>query len=146
MACESCRSQARALVRMANRASHSTLSSAAVISTTGLPTMTSSVPRIRMATRAPSTRSFSSTASRDLLGGFGRSIGDSYRVIGASERLFKLCAKPAAYKISAKTRSSDTVERLEDGEEIGQPLEPNNVWHQSTSPPRLSLRSLRKQY
>ncbi|KAH7328548.1 thiolase-like protein [Stachybotrys elegans] len=123
MACESCRTQARSLARLAARARASAPKAAA----------SSAVPfRLPVhASRAQPTRSFSSTSSRNLLKGFGTSIASSYRLLGASEQLYKVCAKPANYKITADARKNDTVERREDGEEVGEPLDASNVWHKT---------------
>lgn len=63
----------------------------------------------------------------------GASLGESYRVLGASEKLYKVCAKPADYHITDEARNNDQVERLEDGEELGKPIDADNVWHKSTS-------------
>ncbi|KFA55845.1 hypothetical protein S40293_01981 [Stachybotrys chartarum IBT 40293] len=126
MACESCRSQTRALVRIVARAKVSKPS------TTTIPSMMSALSHVRpssSSSRIPSVRYFSDTSSKQVLGGFGRSMTDSYRVIGASERLYKFCAKPADYRIPAEARKNDQVERLEDGEEVGRPVDPGNVWH-----------------
>jgi cytochrome b pre-mRNA-processing protein 3 len=78
-----------------------------------------------------STRWFSSTPQRKILG-IGASLGESYRVLGASEKLYKICAQPADYHITEEARNNDQVERLEDGEELGKPIDPDNVWHKST--------------
>ena len=61
----------------------------------------------------------------------GASLGESYRVLGASEKLYKVCAMPADYHITEEARKNDQVERLEDGEELGKPIDPENVWHKS---------------
>ncbi|KAL6859592.1 ubiquinol-cytochrome C chaperone domain-containing protein [Trichoderma novae-zelandiae] len=123
MACESCRSQARTLLRVASRTSASRSSRAArpVL----LPLLNAHAP-----VRAPSSsRGFGSTSSRKILGGLGSSIGESYRVLGASERIFKACSKVADYRITEEERKNDQVERLEDGEEIGRSVEEGNIWH-----------------
>lgn len=129
MACESCRSQARTLLRVANRTSILSRSSAAARSNF-LPLLSAPV---QVQTPPPS-RSFSSTGSKKILG-IGGSIGESYRVIGASERIFKACSKAADYRITEEERKNDQVERLEDGEEIGRSLEEGNIWHSSMTPP-----------
>lgn len=66
-------------------------------------------------------------------------LGESYRVLGASEKLYKICAQPADYHISEEARNNDQVERLEDGEELGTPIDAGNVWHKSTL---INIRSL----
>ena len=83
------------------------------------------------ASRAPAPRYFSNTASRSLLGG---SLKGTYQVLGASERLFKVCAKPADYHITEEERKNDLVKKLEDGEEVGHSVDKDNVWHNSKCP------------
>ncbi|TFB05889.1 CBP3-like protein [Trichoderma ghanense] len=127
MACESCRSQARTLLRVASRTSASRSSRAAT--SVLVPLLNAHAP-----VRTPSSsRGFGSTSSRQILGGLGSSIGESYRVLGASERIFKACSKAADYRITEEERKNDQVERLEDGEEIGRALEPGNIWHSGMS-------------
>lgn len=123
MACESCRSQARTLLRVATRTSVSRSSAAKSVF----------LPLHAPVRTPPPSRSFSSTSSRKILGGLGSSIGESYRVLGASERLFKACSKAADYRITEEERKNDQVERLEDGEEIGHSLGDGNIWHNSAS-------------
>lgn len=61
----------------------------------------------------------------------GASFRDSYRVLGVSERLFKVCAKQADYRITEEKRKKDEISKLEDGEELGESLVPDSVWHKS---------------
>lgn len=66
-------------------------------------------------------------------------LRDSYRVVGASERLFKVCAKPADYSITDEERRQDRVQRRDDGEEVGKAKDPENVWNNSKhTPPGLT--------
>jgi cytochrome b pre-mRNA-processing protein 3 len=85
---------------------------------------------LQPATKPAVARPFSSTSRRALLG-FGGGIVDSYRVVGATDRLFKLCAAPANYYITQEERKKDMVTRLEDGEEVGHAAEEGNVWHKT---------------
>ncbi|KAI9166699.1 putative 3-oxoacyl-[acyl-carrier-protein] synthase [Paramyrothecium foliicola] len=78
--------------------------------------------------RGVTVRNFSETSRRSFLGGMG-GITNSYRVVGATDRLFKLCADPADYYITPEARKKDQVERLEDGEEVGNAVHEGNVWH-----------------
>lgn len=78
-------------------------------------------------------RCFSQSSRRNLLG-IGGSLVETYRVVGASEKLFKVCGKPANYQITAELRKNDQVEKMEDGEEIGASIEKDNVWHNCTFP------------
>lgn len=71
-----------------------------------------------------------STAERRFLGR-GGSLAESYRVLGASEQLYKACSQPADYHISEAARRNDKVERLDDGEELGRPANRDNVWHKT---------------
>ncbi len=90
-----------------------------------------------MATIQVPARLFSSTGARRILGMGG--LAESYRVLGASERLYKSCSKAADYHITEEERKNDQVEKLEDGEELGHPVDADNVWHKSASfrPPPL---------
>lgn len=119
-ACESCRLQARTLFRATVRASIPKSPARAATASKAL------LRRLNYQSPAP-VRFFSNSGRRGLLGG----IGESYRVLGASERLFKACAKPADYRITEEERKSETVKKMEDGEEMGQALEDGNVWHKS---------------
>ncbi|KAF4461557.1 hypothetical protein FALBO_11643 [Fusarium albosuccineum] len=76
-------------------------------------------------------RHFSNTASRNLLKGIGSSMAEPYRVLGATEQLFKASSKAADYHITEKERKNDHVQLAEDGEEIGHSLNPDSVWHNS---------------
>ncbi|KAG5932035.1 hypothetical protein E4U53_001518 [Claviceps sorghi] len=136
MACELCKSQAtRSLLRAAVRASSSTprrtlhlarsssISSQPVSATTTTTTTTTTTAMI------PS-RLFSGTPARRLLG-MGASLGESYRVLGASEKLYKVCGRPADYHITEAARKNDQVVKMEDGEELGDAIDKNNVWHKT---------------
>ena len=68
----------------------------------------------------------------------GASLGETYRVLGASERLYKVCARSADYHITEEARKNDEVERREDGEELGNAVDKDNVWHKSVSAPRIN--------
>ncbi|KHN99569.1 Ubiquinol-cytochrome c chaperone, CBP3 [Metarhizium album ARSEF 1941] len=121
MVCESCRSQARTLLQ------------AAAIRVSGVRAAPARAPKLSRPTCSPHgapTRRFSDTPQRRILG--MRTLGESYRVLGASERLYRICAQPADYHISEEARNNDQVERLEDGEELGTPAHAGNVWHKST--------------
>ncbi|KAK1239785.1 hypothetical protein MKX07_001239 [Trichoderma sp. CBMAI-0711] len=136
MACESCRSQARTLLRAASRTSISRPSRTAKTAALVVPLLHAHAPAVRTPS---SSRSFGSTRSRRILGGLGSSIGESYRVLGASERIFKAASKAADYRITEEERKNDQVERLDDGEEIGKSLEQGNIWHNAFKlPPTFS--------
>ncbi|EFY98862.2 hypothetical protein MANI_026923 [Metarhizium anisopliae] len=119
MACESCRLQTRTLLRAAIRAS----------AVRAAPARTLNLSRPTSSSHPAPTRWFSNTPQRRILG-MG-TLGESYRVLGASEKLYKICAQPADYHISEEARNNDQVERLEDGEELGTPIDAGNVWHKT---------------
>ncbi|KAL7820245.1 hypothetical protein V8C44DRAFT_76115 [Trichoderma aethiopicum] len=136
MACESCRSQARTLLRVASRTSISRSSSSRAAKSLLIPLLNAHAPVVRTPS---SSRGFGSTSSKRILGGLGSSIGESYRVLGASERIFKAASKAADYRITEEERKNDLVERLEDGEEVGRSLEEGNIWHNAFKlPPTFS--------
>ncbi|PHH64653.1 hypothetical protein CDD81_4094 [Ophiocordyceps australis] len=76
-------------------------------------------------------RQFGSSGPRGLLSFGVKSVADSYRVLGASEALFKACAAPADYQVPAWKREEDCVEKREDGEELGEAKTHGNVWHRA---------------
>ncbi|KAK0389245.1 hypothetical protein NLU13_2820 [Sarocladium strictum] len=127
MACESCR--LRTTARLLMRSTGST--------TTRTYTSRSSAFRLP---RVASSRTFSSTSHRQsLLKSLGASVKEPYRVLGATQQLFKVCAAPANYKITEEERNNDKVLKLEDGEEVGHPLVEGNVWHNTFKlPPTFS--------
>ncbi|PNY26933.1 CBP3-like protein [Tolypocladium capitatum] len=126
MACESCRLQARTLVRAAMRAGAAKAPAPTTATKSFLLPASGSSP-----TTAPApVRRFSGTAGRRILG-MGGSLAESYRVLGASERLYQACSKAADYHITEQQRKNDEVERLEDGEELGNPVDGDNVWHKT---------------
>ena len=55
-------------------------------------------------------------------------------MLSSTDALYKLCSAGADYKITKEQRKNDEVEKLEDGEEVGQSLVEGNVWHTSTFP------------
>ncbi|KAG5748546.1 hypothetical protein H9Q69_011053 [Fusarium xylarioides] len=89
------------------------------------PTTRNFLPPATVVTR----RHFSNTSSRSLLKGIGKSMAEPYRVLGATEQLFKASAKAADYHITEKERKDDQVQLAEDGEEIGHSLNPDSPWH-----------------
>ncbi|KAG6003308.1 hypothetical protein E4U21_002196 [Claviceps maximensis] len=136
MACESCTSQTtRSLLRAAVRASSSSfprrtlhlLPRGSSISSQPAPTTTNSTAK---PTTPSQTRWFSSTPARRLLG-MGSSLGEAYRVLGSSEKLYKVCGRPADYHIAEAARKNDQVVKMDDGEELGDAIDKNNVWHKT---------------
>ncbi|KAJ4095529.1 Serine carboxypeptidase 3 [Fusarium oxysporum] len=101
MACETCRTQARTVLRAAMRAGASRAAA---------PMTRNFLPPAAFVTR----RHFSNTSSRSLLKGIGKSMAEPYRVLGATEQLFKASAKAADYHITEKERKDDQVQLAED--------------------------------
>ncbi|XEU96524.1 hypothetical protein FSHL1_001809 [Fusarium sambucinum] len=127
MACESCRTQARSVLRAVMRAGASRASA---------PTTRNFLPPV--ATML-SRRNFSNSSSRSLLQGIGKSMAEPYRVLGATEQLFKASSKAADYHITEKERKEDHVKLAEDGEEIGHSLNSESPWHHTFKlPPTFS--------
>lgn len=58
-------------------------------------------------------------------------MAEPYRVLGATELLFKASSKAADYSVPEKERKEDGVQLAEDGEEIGHSADPTNPWHGS---------------
>jgi cytochrome b pre-mRNA-processing protein 3 len=65
-------------------------------------------------------------------------MAEPYRVLGATEQLFKASSKAADYHITEEARKNDQVELAKDGEEVGESLHPDSVWHHSTLTPQTS--------
>ncbi|UNI14122.1 hypothetical protein JDV02_000789 [Purpureocillium takamizusanense] len=145
--CETCRLHARMLVRSAVRAgaprAPARTAAPAAHALARTPTTTTQTRAsssgggsgsrttstfVTSTTRAPA-RWFSSTGARRILGMGG--LAESYRVLGASERLYKACSKAADYHITEEERKNEQVEKLEDGEELGHPVDATNVWHKT---------------
>ncbi|CAJ0553992.1 Ff.00g125040.m01.CDS01 [Fusarium sp. VM40] len=128
IACETCRTQARTVLRAAMRAG---ASRAAASNTRNF------LPPVAVA--ASPRRHFSSTGQRSLLKGIGKSMAEPYRVLGATEQLFKASSKAADYHITEEARKNDHVELAKDGEEVGESLYPDSVWHHTFKlPPTFS--------
>ena len=138
MACESCRSQARLLVRAAVRASR------APAPTTGLPKRTLTTlagngstssnykPAAPGGRAGAQTRELSSSAPRAMTNPLARGPKGAYFVVGATERLYKVCGEAADYRITDAERKKDRVAKLEDGEEVGHSTGTRDVWHKRT--------------
>ncbi|KAJ4268687.1 Serine carboxypeptidase 3 [Fusarium torreyae] len=126
MACETCRTQARTVLRAAMRAGASRAAA---------PRSKTFLPPVAMVSR----RNFSNTSSRSFLKGVGKSMAEPYRVLGATEQLFKASSKAADYHITEKERKNDQVQLAEDGEEVGHSLNADSVWHHTFNlPPTFS--------
>ncbi|EGX97153.1 Ubiquinol-cytochrome C chaperone [Cordyceps militaris CM01] len=125
MACQTCRLHARSMLRSALGAGVAAAPSPAArkVATSSAP---ATVRSTTTTTRIQTARHFSSSSPRHILG-----LRDSYRVVGASERLFKVCAKPADYRITDEERKQDRVQKRDDGEEIGKAKDAENAWNKT---------------
>lgn len=57
---------------------------------------------------------------------------EPYRVISATENIYKTCAKQADYKISLEDRKNETIPKTVDGEDLGTG---SGIWHEGKSWP-----------
>uniref|UniRef100_A0A8H7NAZ8 Ubiquinol-cytochrome c chaperone domain-containing protein n=1 Tax=Bionectria ochroleuca TaxID=29856 RepID=A0A8H7NAZ8_BIOOC len=128
MACETCRSQARTLLRVAARRTPSTTKRYA--SSVG---PAAAARNISIGSQYPSRelqyRTFSQTAPASVMPKFSAATSGPYFVVGATERLYKVCGEAANYHITEEERNSDRVVRLDDGEEVGTSIAATSVWH-----------------
>jgi len=61
---------------------------------------------------------------------------EPYRVISATENIYKTCAKQADYKISVEDRKNETIPKTVDGEDLGTG---SGIWHEDFQlPPTFS--------
>lgn len=120
LVCETCRAQTRTLVRAAIRAGASRAAAAPK----------NFLPPARAPMSMP-VRYFSKTSSRNLLKGLSSAVSEPYRVLGATEQLFKATSKAADYHITEAERKDESVQLAEDGEEVGHSLNPDGAWHSS---------------
>ncbi|KAH6998730.1 thiolase-like protein [Ilyonectria sp. MPI-CAGE-AT-0026] len=111
LACETCRAQTRTLFRAAIRAGASRAAAAPK----------NFLPPARAPMSMP-VRYFSKTSSRNLLKGLSSAVSEPYRVLGATEQLFKATSKAADYHITEAERKDESVQLAEDGEEVGHSL------------------------
>lgn len=96
-------------------------------------------PRFTPSTTSIPARAFTTSSSRNIFKGLGSSMAEPYRVLGATEQLFKASSKPADYHITEKERKDDKVRVAEDGEEIGHSLTADSEWHNTFKlPPTFS--------
>jgi cytochrome b pre-mRNA-processing protein 3 len=140
MACESCRSQVRFLVRAATT---SAAPRASVLAAASARRYNSSIGNaVRSAGRATRqqqsqsdpkehVRHFSKTSTARFLQGVGGGTSTQpYFVVAATERIFKICGEQASYRISEAERK-DGVRKLDDGEEVGHSTAKGSIWHES---------------
>ena len=67
---------------------------------------------------------------RKLLASVAGNQSSSYIAYGATQRIYKDCAKQADYTITPEDRKAGKVKETEDGEEIG--VGNGSIWHEGT--------------
>lgn len=143
MACESCRSQVRLLVRAATTTGSPRASVLATASTrrynsslgNGVRSDALRATRQQQPQAQPKAqiRHFSKTSTARFLQGVGGGTSTQpYFVVAATERIFKICGEQASYRISDEERKKG-VRKLEDGEEVGHSTAKGSIWHESKS-------------
>ncbi|KAI0883608.1 ubiquinol-cytochrome C chaperone-domain-containing protein [Annulohypoxylon maeteangense] len=118
MACRSCRRQLALLMRQ---------------TTTATEFQNVAILRQFVATRPPrldQRRNFGSTPRqlgvRDIIAQVFKNSAEPYRVVQATEHIYKACAREASYTISAKDRTAGTIPKTAEGEDLG---EGTTMWH-----------------
>ncbi|KAI1384600.1 ubiquinol-cytochrome C chaperone-domain-containing protein [Hypoxylon trugodes] len=128
MACRSCRRQLALLIRQA--ATTTEIQNA----TTIRQLVVAGTPRLDRR------RNFSSTPRqlgfKDAMRRVFQRTAEPYKVVQATEDIYKACAREAAYKISEKDRKAGTIPKTTEGEDIG---EGSTMWHEDFKlPPTFS--------
>lgn len=79
-------------------------------------------------------RSFANTPRqsgvRDSIARFFQRSAEPYRVVQATEEIYKTCAREALYTIPEKDRRAGTITKTEEGEDIG---EGKTMWHEGNN-------------
>ncbi|KAI2639554.1 ubiquinol-cytochrome C chaperone-domain-containing protein [Hypomontagnella submonticulosa] len=126
MACRSCRRQLALLIRQ----------------TTVLPELQNATALRQSIAVAPrqfdQRRSFNSTPNQSagLFAKLFKNTAEPYRIVKATEEIYKTCAGEALYTISDKDRKAGTIPKTEEGEDIG---EGTTIWHEDFKlPPTFS--------
>ncbi|KXJ94429.1 ubiquinol-cytochrome C chaperone-domain-containing protein [Microdochium bolleyi] len=144
-ACRSCRRQLALLSRQAGATITEAPTAAMVTGQQRFQSISATSSR-RGALLSPSRtshtqqRHMSSTASRqgltDAISKMMRRQTEPYRVISATENIYKSCARQAEYKISVEDIKNDTIPKTADGEDLGAGT---GVWHEDFQlPPTFS--------
>lgn len=79
-----------------------------------------------LSSSAPCRKSWVPQFVKDAAGQILRSSAQPYQVHAATETIYKTCARQAAYTISETDKRNGTVQKTEDGVEIGTG---NTLWH-----------------
>ncbi|KAI0180947.1 ubiquinol-cytochrome C chaperone-domain-containing protein [Hypoxylon sp. FL1284] len=133
MACRSCRRQLVLLTRQANAVTE--LQPAAALRHPSLPSPDSRRTQFDQRRNFRSTPRQSGLLRRAIAGVFQRTA-EPYRVVHATEDIYKACAGEALYTIPAKDRKAGTIAKTAEGEDIG---EGKTMWHEDFKlPPTFS--------
>ncbi|KAI1476422.1 ubiquinol-cytochrome C chaperone-domain-containing protein [Daldinia eschscholtzii] len=131
MACRICRQQLMLLTRRANTIIE--IQNAAAARRLIAPVVGS---------RSDQRRSFRSTPHqsaidiRDAIARIFQKTAEPYRIVSATENIYKACAREAQYTIPDKDRKAGTITKTEEGEDIG---EGKTMWHEDFKlPPTFS--------
>ncbi|OTA60412.1 hypothetical protein K449DRAFT_332264 [Hypoxylon sp. EC38] len=130
MACRSCRRQLALLIRQVTTATE--VQNASSIR----PLVIASSPRFDQKRNFGSTPSQSQSAIRNAIKQYFQRTAEPYRIIQATEDIYKICAREALYTISDKDRKAGTIPKTAEGEDIG---EGKTMWHEDFKlPPTFS--------
>ncbi|KAI0841789.1 ubiquinol-cytochrome C chaperone-domain-containing protein [Hypoxylon sp. FL0890] len=130
MACQCCRRQLALLVRQAATATE--VRSASSIRQLSV----ASSPRFDHRRNFGSTPSQSQSTFREAIEKYFRRKAEPYRVVHATQDIYKACAREALYTIPDKDRKAGTIPKTAEGEDIG---EGKTMWHEDFKlPPTFS--------
>ncbi|KAI1458304.1 ubiquinol-cytochrome C chaperone-domain-containing protein [Annulohypoxylon moriforme] len=128
MACRNCRRQYALLMRQATTATE--IQNVATICQ----------PVAARSSRFDQRRNLTNTSRqlgvRDTIANAFRKSAEPYRVVQATEDIYKACAREASYTISTKDKVAGTIPKTAEGEDLG---EGNTMWHKEFKlPPTFS--------
>ncbi|KAK7923098.1 hypothetical protein PG985_007169 [Apiospora marii] len=138
MACRSCRSHVGQLARQSARFTSNSAeasSASSIIAASRLPAAPSQISQRQPTQQQQQRRKFSSTPRsqalvpdfiKNTIGSILQSSAQPYQVHRATEIIYKTCASQAHYTISEEDKRNGTVQKTEDGIEIGVG---KTMWH-----------------
>lgn len=128
MACQSCRRQLTLLARQANTFAEIQN----IQSVTAIQHFTPHTLKIQPPSLSQK-RGFSNTPRqlgiRETLAKVFSQTAEPYRIVSATEAIYKTCAAEALYTIPEKDRKNDTIKKTAEGEDIG---DGKTMWHEGT--------------
>ncbi|KAI1144494.1 ubiquinol-cytochrome C chaperone-domain-containing protein [Hypoxylon sp. FL0543] len=132
MACRSCRRQLALLIRQATTATEVQSASSIRIQ----PLVIAGSPRLDQRRNFASTPSHSQSDFTEAVKQYFKRKTEPYRVVQATEDIYKSCASQALYTIPDKDRKAGTIAKTAEGEDIG---EGKTMWHEDFKlPPTFS--------